>query len=167
MALVECKECGKAISKSAKTCPNCGHTQKKRSSFGKLLGTCILGTFAVIAIAISLNPDAGAPPIPKTPEQIAAEQKAKLDNQRESYARIIAEREITSRLKAPASAKFSGVRDTQVGPLRGGTPDEWIVRGHVDSQNSFGATLRSNYQVIIEFEEGKYDSSRTKKADFL
>lgn len=166
MALIECKECGKQISKSAASCPNCGHKQKKRSGFARLLGMSILGTFALVAVIVAVNPEAGSSSATvKTPEQIAAEEKSKLDSSRGSYARIIVEREITKQLKAPSGAKFSGYSETTVANLRGGGPNDWIVRGHVDSQNSFGAMLRNNYQVILQFEEGKDNSYRIKSVD--
>jgi hypothetical protein len=33
MALLACKECGKEISRSAPTCPNCGHKPRRTSAF--------------------------------------------------------------------------------------------------------------------------------------
>jgi hypothetical protein len=33
MALTNCKECGKEISSEAKSCPNCGFTQKKKTDY--------------------------------------------------------------------------------------------------------------------------------------
>ena len=41
MAIVNCKECGKAISSNAKKCPNCGAPVKKKS-----------GCFIIVLIAI-------------------------------------------------------------------------------------------------------------------
>ena len=61
---------------------------------------------------------------------------------------------VTQNLKAPSTAKF----DTQA--TGGGT---WIVTGTVDSENSFGATLRADFQctVIMEGEDIK------RRLDFL
>ena len=41
MALIECKECGKQISDSAKTCPNCGCKTAFAENSSKLLGYAI------------------------------------------------------------------------------------------------------------------------------
>jgi hypothetical protein len=118
------------------------------------------------------------PSHPKTPEKIetpeqskalelaaAAERQRKLDKSRELYAFILAEEAMTKRLMTPSTAKFSSVLDTKVGRLNGGGPNKWVVKGYVDAQNGFGAMLRHNYQVVIEFEEGKNDSSRVLSAD--
>lgn len=41
--LIECKECNKKISDTAKTCPNCGYgVPKKENSFLQLIGVVIL-----------------------------------------------------------------------------------------------------------------------------
>lgn len=49
-------------------------------------------------------------------------------------------------LKAPRSAKFGGYRNTSVQHYTG---CKFVVSGYVDSQNSFGAMLRSNYSVTL------------------
>jgi len=50
---------------------------------------------------------------------------------------------VKERLKAPATAKFSNeVRREMEGGF-------YIVTGSVDSQNSFGATLRSKYNCMV------------------
>lgn len=49
---------------------------------------------------------------------------------------------VKDRLKSPASAKFSGLSHT-------GTGDEYTVTGSVDSQNSFGALMRSDFVCTV------------------
>lgn len=44
--LVECKECGHKVSKSAKACPNCGHRKK---GFLDGCGTLIVVVLVLIA----------------------------------------------------------------------------------------------------------------------
>ena len=70
-------------------------------------------------------------------------------------------------LTSLSTADFSGVRDTRSGRLEDGGPNDWVVIGYVDAQNGFGAMIRSNYQVVIEFEEGRSDSYRIKSANLL
>jgi hypothetical protein len=56
-------------------------------------------------------------------------------------ARAICQQFVQDRLTSPGSAKFSPSDKTaayQVG-------EAWIVMGYVDSQNGFGAMLRSTY----------------------
>ncbi|NJO35715.1 MAG: zinc ribbon domain-containing protein [Rhodospirillales bacterium] len=49
MALIKCKECGKEISRSAKTCPNCGY-KPRRTSFLTWLVTIFIAVPIVIAV---------------------------------------------------------------------------------------------------------------------
>lgn len=55
--------------------------------------------------------------------------------------RIDAERyckaEVSARLKSPSSAEWSGTQVTGIGPF--------TIEGSVDSENSFGAMLRSSF----------------------
>lgn len=52
------------------------------------------------------------------------------------------EQSMIDQLKSPASARFGPAQVRQRG-------DEWIVAGSVDSQNSFGAMLRTNYVCTV------------------
>lgn len=60
-----------------------------------------------------------------------------------------AEKRIKSLLKSPSSAKFAGYDEWKFGKDNGNV----TVQAYVDSKNSFGAELRSNFQV-------KYDRSK-------
>jgi hypothetical protein len=57
-------------------------------------------------------------------------------------ALLIAQNAVLAQLKAPATAQFG---ETQINQYY----DLWEIAGHVDSQNSFGAMLRSTYQVKV------------------
>lgn len=50
------------------------------------------------------------------------------------------------RLKAPATAEFPDGATASEGP-----PDTWAVRGEVDSENSFGALIRSGYRCTVVY----------------
>ena len=57
---------------------------------------------------------------------------------------------VKQKLKSPSTAKFAGLfekRDhiTKVGDR------EYRIRSYVDSQNGFGATIRSNWSCTIKF----------------
>ena len=61
MALKICKDCGNKISKSAKTCPQCGARQKKGGCLGgffKLILYLIIGIIIISVISYLLNPEA-------------------------------------------------------------------------------------------------------------
>jgi hypothetical protein len=160
MALVACKECGKEVSKKAEACPHCGFKPKRTSLFTWIV-TIFVGIPILISVIIAGGQSSSSEP--KTPEQMAAE----LASQRATYARIIAEQSISKQLKAPSTADFSGYSETQVAKLKNGGPNDWIVMGFVDAQNDFGAKLRNNYQVVIEFEANKHDSYRVTKAELF
>jgi hypothetical protein len=55
---------------------------------------------------------------------------------------------VKDRLKAPASAKFQNCGDATVVV----TGSRYKVESHVDSQNSFGAMLRSQYVAIVDYQ---------------
>jgi hypothetical protein len=52
-------------------------------------------------------------------------------------------------LKSPATAKFSDVVAVPQGA------DTWKVTGSVDSENSFGALLRSSFACMAESDDGE------------
>lgn len=60
---------------------------------------------------------------------------------------------VERQLKAPSTAKFSGLSHSGSGP-------RWTVTGAVDAENSFGATVRSNWTctVRISGDEFKLES---------
>jgi hypothetical protein len=73
MALINCRECGKEVSKKAEACPNCGAPLKKQpTQYG--CGTLILlGIVAFILIGVFSSNDTSTPSSPKTPEQVRSE----------------------------------------------------------------------------------------------
>jgi hypothetical protein len=77
-------------------------------------------------------------------QQAAADEKAARDAsaaelQAKSSAEITCEKLVTDRLKAPATADFTGVTTYQ------DTVGDYITKGAVDSENSFGANLRNTF----------------------
>lgn len=73
MALIDCKECGKEVSRKAETCPHCGVRFKKQpTQYG--CGTIILlGVVVVILIGFFSSNKTSTPSTPKTPEQVRKE----------------------------------------------------------------------------------------------
>ena len=51
------------------------------------------------------------------------------------------------KLKSPSTAKFCSVTEATIG-CSGNT---WVVRGWVDAQNGFGATVRTQFAVTFTF----------------
>ena len=61
-------------------------------------------------------------------------------------AYVAAKQFVTQKLKSPSTAKFPPNYDAQISNLGSG---RFSVSGYVDSQNSFGAIVRTKYTVII------------------
>lgn len=59
----------------------------------------------------------------------------------------IAEKAVKGKLKSPSTAKFCSVTEATIG-CSGNT---WVVRGCVDAQNGFGATIRTQFVVTFTF----------------
>jgi hypothetical protein len=60
MALIKCKECGKKISNTAKTCPNCGAKNKKKGlGIGGILLLSIVTFFLLVIICSQISSNSG------------------------------------------------------------------------------------------------------------
>lgn len=67
-----------------------------------------------------------------------------------SYAQLF----VKKSLKAPTTAKFPSALDFGIAPLKNKKgqriTDAWEVSGYVDSQNSYGAMMRTNWNVKLK-----------------
>ena len=61
-------------------------------------------------------------------------------------ARLMCEKFVTDRLRAPATASFAGSSATTV--TKSGD-DTFRVRSYVDAQNGFGANIRTHYTCVV------------------
>lgn len=69
----------------------------------------------------------------------------KADEGDEGGAQVVCEDFVKRQLKSPTSADFGDVDVSQVkGPV-------WEVAGEVDSDNSFGASIRNDYTCRVKF----------------
>lgn len=59
---------------------------------------------------------------------------------------VMTQQFVTDNLKAPSTAKFPSCRNVIIHKLEANT---WIVNGYVDSQNGFGAMIRTKYSAEI------------------
>ena len=65
-----------------------------------------------------------------------------------TMAFVMANQRIKEQLKSPSTAKFPSITTKGVAVVK--QEFTYTVTGYVDSQNSFGAVVRTRYQVIIE-----------------
>lgn len=175
--LRKCRECSHDVSKKAKTCPNCG-IKKPGARQYSLWKT--LAVFAFVYALWSVLPD--TPPMHQPNTQLTTASNstpsaannnereqtdaAKLNTSRVTNAKIYAEQTVRKSLKSPSGASFSGYPDTRSGRLKV-FDDRYVVSGWVDAENSFGATIRSDYQVVVEFAPGSADSIRVITFDLF
>lgn len=64
-------------------------------------------------------------------------------------AGYMAEKFVRDRLKAPSTAKFPWYEESSV-TISGEC--EFVIRSYVDAQNSYGAMLRSDYVVKLQYD---------------
>ena len=86
---------------------------------------CVIGAIVLIVVIATLSSRGSSHP----------------GNDNQLSARKDCERLVESRLKAPSTAKFSSTATKSSG--------EWHVAGTVDSQNSFGAMVRSSFTCTV------------------
>lgn len=147
--MISCPTCEKQISSSASSCPNCGHpintppppiaaapAAKKTSG-----GVWLAGVAGVIIVVFMLmsgaSIDTSPAPAPKPAD----------------YTIPVSWEFVRAGLKSPSTADFGRISTHQLYTIEG-KPNTWEVRGHVDSQNSFGAMIRSNYTCQLEYVSG-------------
>jgi len=152
LATFKCPDCKNQVSDQATSCPKCGRPFSREEShrlasdgafFRKLsFGTIIVGVMAWIIISFVSPSSTKAPPVNLEGDPLEAF--------------VMSQFYVEQNLKAPRSAKFplydksmAAKTDYRV----------WVIRSHVDSQNSYGAMIRTRYKAVMEYlgEEGKWE----------
>lgn len=154
MALKKCRECGKDVSTKATACVGCGAPlRKKRSSpLARLLLLGIIGFTVFVAVAAKRGaPPRSASAATKSPAP-AAPTPPRLEGQ-SSWAWEHAKTLVRASLKAPSTAKFPTWEWSKHVAYRG----DGVYEMHlpVDSQNSFGAMLRTDFYVTLRLKGGE------------
>ena len=132
MALSNCPECQQAISSNAKSCPYCGYASKKLSGCSIII-LFLVGLFFVMAIIGNFTQD----------EQLNTYVHTELDALRH------AESKIKPLLKSPSTAEFPKYSE-RYEKVTGIYP-EFNIYSWVDSQNGFGATIRTYYSCTVYY----------------
>ena len=65
----------------------------------------------------------------------------------DNRARYLYHDRIKQQLKSPSTAKFEGLFDFIA--VQSADHKDWMIHGHVDAQNAFGATLRTNWTCTV------------------
>ncbi|MFT6865914.1 MAG: DNA-directed RNA polymerase subunit RPC12/RpoP [Cyclobacteriaceae bacterium] len=150
MALIKCPECEKEISDKANSCPNCGYELNpkpkelkeppKHKNDGSGCGTWIvvIGViFLILYLIGSFSDDNSSSNSPS-------------GSTNKFLAYTYAEDFVKKKLKSPGTAEFPGTfeKADHITELR---YNKYKIVSWVDSQNGFGAMIRTNFSCIIEF----------------
>lgn len=109
---------------------------------GTILGSLVLG---LIVIFFVIKPDSNT-------------STRSFFNNPENDAEVWAMMYVERRLKSPSTAKFvySSIKATEI------KPNVWQVIGKVDSQNGFGAMIRSNWYIELVSKQGCKDYGKSE-----
>lgn len=142
MALVNCKECGKQVSTEAKACLHCGARPPKKTG---ILGWFVLvaGTFIVVQCSLS-GTGSNTHGIAQSPEQTKYQTQQKLLSDAKFACRGFVEKS----LKSPATAEFQNYN--KFAANQDSVSNNYWVSGYVDSQNGFGAMIRTNFACELK-----------------
>jgi hypothetical protein len=146
----KCRRCKTRIDRKAARCYGCG-TVKPPSidplSRWVIAAVIVAFPFAIVAQFSPHATVAAAPQSPPPPKVVEVDWHTK-DVSEDAYYTI--QGFVQNRLKSPGSARFPPVDAARVSQV-GAIPDQrYIVAAYVDSQNSFGALLRSNFVGVIQ-----------------
>ncbi len=138
----KCPHCQTEIDWLATRCPHCHGKMSVTKSSTKIAAIVII-LMLIIAISKIGSSTSSTSNSTPSPEQVASQRRAESE--------VFAEDVISKLLKAPSTAKFVDVKAYELSNL----PDVWAVNGYVDSQNSFGAMIRSQWEVQLDYRDGK------------
>ena len=131
MALIECYECGQSFSEQVKACVHCGadkvHPDKKKKKDGM---NALIGIAAFIALLSWFGNSSEPRPYVVGEDHVGA--------------LLFCQFMVENNLKSPATAKFERGASTNL--IKHAGDDLYIMNSYVDSENGFGATLRTNFR---------------------
>jgi|GEM_PF-1294966 len=146
----KCPHCKTEIDWEASRCPNCHGKVYVWDSGKKMLVVIVvllflIGIFNISSSTPSTSTTSTSTPVVNTPSP----EQARKD--REIMSIVFAKETIKKILKSPSTAEFVDVKAYELSNLK----DVWAVNGYVDSQNSFGAMIRNQWEVQLDYRDGK------------
>ena len=157
---MNCPECSQQISEMAQTCPHCGcnvkQAQKNKQQeqvqveFANMPseGKKTNNITAVIVIGLIIALLFGA---------IKCCGSFSSSDSREIDAWVCAQNVVRNNLKSPSSADFCSYPEATIIDLG---DDQYMIKGYVDAQNSFGAMVRSYFTVTLTLTKNGYEDAR-------
>ena len=152
--LIYCPNCNREIEDNTNFCGHCGYalvgdnpTNHKKNS---LLLISILASFVVIGLSVFIY-QVTQPSTQTTVDSSSSRVKTAEEIERD--ASRTAQRYVKSRLKCPSTAEFP---DASVASISC-EDSVYTVFSYVDAQNSFGAMIRTYYEVTLTYDSEKDD----------
>lgn len=146
----KCHYCKTEIDWEASICPNCHGKIIVWSSGKKMLILALIFLF-LVGIFDMNSTSPGTSTTENLTPAVSTPSPEQLKKDREVASLVFAEDIIKKVLKSPSTAKFVDVKAYELSNLK----DVWAVNGYVDSQNSFGAMIRSQWEVQLDYRDGK------------
>ena len=136
-ALKKCPYCAELIQSDAKVCRYCKKELTKKQGGCDMLLAIILGVIVLwIAVFVLSN--------------LGQNSSTTTSSSGDSIgAWVVCEKFVKDRLKSPASAEFPPNYSSYTKNL---TDKKYEVSAYVDSQNSFGASLRTKFTCTVEYQ---------------
>lgn len=149
MAIGQCRECGKDVSTEAASCPHCGAPNpvasaaaepEKKQEIGFVAGCLmVVMLFVIVVIFAAMCAESGD----NTPEP----------EHSNTMAYVMCQEFVSRQLRAPSTADYPWMSADGVSSLHQGE-GRYMVRGYVDAQNAFGATIRTNWTCDVQYTGG-------------
>ena len=132
----KCPKCQKEVDAKASKCPYCQSKIYVWSKGRKLLLFVLAPIFLIVVVNMASNPTPDVP-VQRTAEEIAFQKK-------HDFASL-AKMNVESMLKSPSTAKFN------TSPTVKFDGKTYSIESWVDSQNSFGAIIRSYWSAKAHY----------------
>lgn len=146
----KCPQCQMEISPLAKKCPHCQSKIKQPMSVLVKFFLIVLGISIFSALVMGGNGTSQS----ATPD-------SSVYGNPEDFAWVIAENQIEKLLKSPSTAEFCKPKVTNL------ENNKYVVASCVDSQNGFGAMLRSNWTVTLTYSGSNVESQAGWKINMV
>lgn len=136
METKKCPKCFTDIPSKATKCPNCQSDIRSKRTSKIIWGLFLFSILSIIIFASSTEQSDTNYAVEANPVEWAG-----------TYAQVY----VTNSLKAPSTAKFGLITNNNITKLDN---NDYRVSSYVDSQNGFGAMIRSNWEVLLNYKGG-------------